>query len=144
MKVILIARTIAYGGGAERLVFETYNALKDKIGSSNVKLIVFQHSSIFNIKGLDTYEKALENDINFHCLNVIVKLSILKKNKIDVSELERIINDFKPDIIHSHLYLAELISRQINYPNAKWFSHFHDNMEQFESFKLNTFFDKKN
>ena len=143
MKVILIARTIAYGGGAERLVFETYNALKDKIGSSNVKLIVFQHSSIFNIKGLGTYEKALENDKNFHCLNVIVKLSILKKNKIDVSELERIINDFKPDIIHSHLYLAELISRQVKYPYAKWFSHLHDNMEQFESIKLNTLFNKK-
>lgn len=143
MKIILIARTIAYGGGAERLVFESYNALKNKIGESNIKLIVFQHSSIFNITGLDTYEKKLSTDENFHCLNASVNLSILKKNSVNISQLQEIINDFKPTIIHSHLYLAELISRQIHVPNVKWFSHFHDNMEQFENLNIKSIFSKK-
>jgi glycosyltransferase involved in cell wall biosynthesis len=143
MKVILIARTIAYGGGAERLVFETYNELKRRLGESSVMLIVFQHSSIFNINGLDVYEKKLANDPNFHCVEIEMNLSLIKKNKININQLQEIVETFKPTIIHSHLYLAELISRHIKYKGVKWFSHFHDNMEQFDKISIKSFFSKK-
>jgi glycosyltransferase involved in cell wall biosynthesis len=143
MKIILIARTIAYGGGAERLVFETYNELKRRLGDSSVMLIVFQHSSIFNINGLDVYEKKLANDPNFHCVEIEMNLSLIKRNKININQLQEIVESFKPTIIHSHLYLAELISRHINYKGVKWFSHFHDNMEQFDKISIKSFFSKK-
>ena len=44
----------------------------------------------------------------------------------------RPMNEFKPDIIHSHLFEAELVSRFCNYKNARWYSHLHDNMVQLE------------
>jgi glycosyltransferase involved in cell wall biosynthesis len=143
MKVLLIARTIAFGGGTETLVFETYHELKKQIGVNNVKLIVFQHTSIFNVNDIDYYEKVLENDPNFHCVDIKMDLKIIKKNNINIQEIQKIVDDFKPSIIHSHLYLSELVSRNINFKKAKWFTHFHDNMEQFENFQLSTLFKKK-
>jgi glycosyltransferase involved in cell wall biosynthesis len=143
MRVLLIARTIAFGGGTETLVYETFHELKKQIGIENVKLVVFQHTSIFNVNDIDHYEKILDSDSNFHCLNDNIKLRFLRKNKINTSELQEIVSNFKPTIIHSHLYLSELISRNIKYNKAKWFSHFHDNMEQFENFNVSTLLSKK-
>jgi glycosyltransferase involved in cell wall biosynthesis len=144
MKVLLIARTLAFGGGAEKLVFETYSLLKEKLGSDNVMLVVFEPSSIFDLENIDFYEKSLSNDSNFIvCDQVFIQLRIFKKNVISNHQLAEIVNDFKPTIIHSHLFIAELYSRTINYPQAKWLSHFHDNMPQFSSFKLRTIFNKR-
>lgn len=143
MKVLLIARTIAFGGGTETLVFETFHELKKQIGINNVKLIVFQHTSIFNVDDIDYYEKILVNDKNFHCANIKLDLKIFKRNNINIQEIQKIVDDFKPSIIHSHLYLSELVSRNINFKKAKWFTHFHDNMEQFENFQISTLFKKR-
>jgi glycosyltransferase involved in cell wall biosynthesis len=51
---------------------------------------------------------------------------------IDSKEYHRILHEFKPDIIHSHLFESELISHAYHYPHAKYFSHVHDNMYQLE------------
>jgi glycosyltransferase involved in cell wall biosynthesis len=40
------------------------------------------------------------------------------------------------------LFEAELISRTVTYPSAKWFSHCHDNMIQMRQFSLSTLFKK--
>ncbi len=142
MKVLLIARTMAFGGGAESLVYNIYLSLKRSLGPENAMLIVFQHSSIFNFENIDQYEKEFKDDKNFVISDAYVQLSLLKKNLISVESLSNKIQLFKPDIIHSHLFLSELYSRSVFYSPAKWFSHFHDNMVQFENFNLNTFFNK--
>lgn len=143
MKVLLIARTIAFGGGAEKLVFETYELLKKKIGPEHVMLVVFQPCSMFSYENVDYYEKLLSDDPHFViCDDVVIQLSLLKKNTISNHQLAEIVHDFQPTIIHSHLFIAELYSRTINYPSAKWVTHFHDNMPQFLSFNLKTIFKK--
>ena len=71
------------------------------------------------------------------------KLSIFRKNKLLVGELQEFVNDFKPDIIHSHLFEAEIVSRSIYYPNAKWYSHCHDNMVQFRNLGVKTLLSKQ-
>ncbi len=139
MRVLLIARTLAFGGGAEKLVFETYAHLKKRLGNQNVKLVVFQPSSMFNMDNVDYYEKKLVQDENFIiCDKVNVQLRILKKNKIENKQLIEIVYSFKPDIIHTHLFIAELYARTVFYPQAKWVTHFHDNMPQFVKFSLKT------
>ena len=65
MKVLLIARTIAFGGGAEKLVFETYSLLKEKLGPENVMLVVFQPCSMFSFENVDYYET--NSSIVFYC-----------------------------------------------------------------------------
>jgi glycosyltransferase involved in cell wall biosynthesis len=51
---------------------------------------------------------------------------------IESKEYQRILHEFNPDIIHSHLFESELISHAYHHPHAKYFSHVHDNMYQLE------------
>jgi len=60
----------------------------------------------------------------------------------EVKHLQKIVDEFKPDIIHSHLFLAEIVSRSLFYPDAKWFSHCHDNMRQLKPFALKDLINK--
>lgn len=142
MKIIYIIRSIAFGGGAETLVYEIYKKVQKRIGAENVMLVVFQESKIFGYDGFNKYEKELNNDPNFIFCNSFVKIRLKGKNIVDNNQLNEIITNFKPTIIHSHLYLAELYSRSVYFPDIKWFSHFHDNMIQFQNFTLKTLFRK--
>lgn len=119
-------------GGAERLVLDICNQLS-KIEGVEVKLVCFSDNNDYT--DLPT--------VDF--INVItssVQLSGYKKNKMHITELQKSIEEFQPDIIHTHLFISEIISRSCYYPQAKWFSHCHDNMPQFEDFSLKTLFSK--
>ena len=48
-----------------------------------------------------------------------ITLSILKPNQYNVSKLQAFVDAFRPDVIHSHLFEADLVSRSINYPPGK-------------------------
>jgi glycosyltransferase involved in cell wall biosynthesis len=82
--------------------------------------------------------KELSKGIDYVVANSSVQLSVSKRNAVDVEDLQRIIDEYKPDVIHSHLFAAEIVSRSCYYPAAKWFSHGHDNMVQFANFSFST------
>ena len=107
-------------GGAERLVTDLVRELKTR-PEIQVRLVIFRNEIEYNVEDL--------RDV-LHIIPSSVQLSIWKKNKLDVMQLQAIINDIQPDIIHSHLFEAEIVSRSCFYPKAKWFSHGHDNMKQ--------------
>ena len=67
LKILLVINTLAHGGGAENLVFVLYNELK-KRSDILVKLITFQHSSIFGLDNLDVFEQQLQDDPDFTIL----------------------------------------------------------------------------
>jgi len=119
-------------GGAERLVLDICTELASRKGIE-VKLVVFSDSNDY----LDASQY-----VDLSVIDCQVRLSVLKKNKIQVNKLQSFIDNFQPDIIHSHLFEAEIVSRSCYYPKAKWFSHCHDNMVQFESFGLSTLLNK--
>lgn len=104
-------------GGAERLTFNICCDLDAREGIE-VGLITFRNTNQFGEKD---FIKHVPADI---------KLSLTGRNVFNVTQLQSAIESFKPDIIHSHLFEAEIVSRFCNYPQAKWFSHFHDNMPQ--------------
>jgi hypothetical protein len=52
------------------------------------------------------------------------------------------VKDISPDIIHSHLYLSELLSRSSIVNGIKYFSHGHDNMQQLKKLTNKTLFNK--
>lgn len=132
MKILYIIRRLGRGG-AERLLLDVCSFLLEKPD------IEFK---IIGLEEKNDYPEYTKN-IPYTISSNIVNLSLFKKNNIDVSSLQKIIEEFKPDIIHSHLYISEIISRTCYYPNAKWFSHCHDNMPQFENFSLKTLFNKR-
>lgn len=120
-------------GGAERLCLDICNQLQN-CSDVQVKLITFS--------GENAYPYLTEN-IDWQVIPSQVKLSMHRCNQIQTAALQRAIADFAPDVIHTHLFEAEIVSRSCFYPQAKWFSHCHDNMKQFRNLGFNTFLHKE-
>jgi glycosyltransferase involved in cell wall biosynthesis len=121
-------------GGAERLVLDICNELQKRKGII-VKLVILYPENEYEF---------LSKDLDIEVCSSKVVPSLTGKSRIDISDLERIIEDFKPDIINSHLFEAEMVSRCCFYRQAKWFSHCHDNMVQFANFSYKTVLNKRN
>ncbi len=132
MKILLIIPSLRKGG-AERLVLDI---LREFLSFKNIqiKLVVFRNEIDYAI-----------DDIEEH-INIIpssVYLSLKRKPILQIDKLQNFIEEFKPNIIHTHLFEAELVSRFCNYPKAKWFSHIHDNMLQLKKISLNSLSNKQ-
>lgn len=134
LKVMHIIPSLAKGG-AERIVLDICNNLslrKDCI----VKLIV--------LSDLNEY-KFLTNNIDYTVCKANITLSIFrKKNIINIGDLIKIIKTFNPDIIHSHLYESELVSREITFNKISYISHLHNNIKELSNIKIDSLFSKKN
>ena len=109
-----------FRGGAEKLVLETCIEL-DKRDNITCQIVSFKSDNSF---------QNLSSQIKWTIIPSSVNLSIMRNNIIKVTELNQFVSNFNPDIIHTHLWEAELVTRFINYKKATWFSHFHDNITQ--------------
>jgi glycosyltransferase involved in cell wall biosynthesis len=107
-------------GGAERLVIDILRELSKRAGIE-ARLVIFRDEIAYEIEDI----KHL-----VHILPSNVELSLFRKNKYEITNLQLFLENFQPDIIHSHLFEAEIVSRTCFYPKGKWFSHAHDNMKQ--------------
>ena len=125
MKIIHIIPNLKKGG-AERLVIDIVRAL-NRNKDNQVKLILFEDNIEYEVDDILELIEIIPSK---------VQLSIYKKNQLDISTLQKSIENFKPDVIHSHLFEAEIVSRSCYYPAAKWFTHLHDRMLPFENLKL--------
>lgn len=132
MRVLHIIPTL-HKGGAERLALDICIEMQ-KREDVKVKLII--------LYPINEYE-FLTKQIDVECCNSKVVPSISGKNQVNLNEFIKIINDFKPDIIHSHLFEAEMLSRWELFPGVKYFSHCHDNIPQFNNFNLFDFNKKR-
>ena len=119
MKILHIIPTLSKGG-AERLVLDIIANL-NKRDNIEIRLVIFRDEVKYDISEI----KELISII--HCS---VKLSLIRKWQVNVSHLQNYMDEFQPDVIHTHLFEAELVSRFCNYPKALWYSHVHDNMTQ--------------
>ena len=108
-------------GGAERLTIDICEELT-KTNLINTKLLLLSNDIEYNIP----------KEINVQILKNKCNLSILKKNNFDSSEFESILKEFKPDIIHTHLFEAEIIGRYIINEKSKYITHVHDNIKQYK------------
>ena len=120
-------------GGAERLCLDICNQLQ-KHSDVQVRLISFSDENNYPF---------LTENIDWQVVPASIQLSVFHKNTLNIDALQKAIEDFAPDVIHTHLFEAEIVSRSCNYPQAKWFSHCHDNMKQFRNFGLRTLFNKE-
>jgi glycosyltransferase involved in cell wall biosynthesis len=107
-------------GGAERLVLDILKQLI-KQETYQAHLIILKNEMEYDITELKRVISVVPSSIH---------LSLTKKWNINVSELQNFLVEFKPDVIHTHLFEAELVSRFCYYPKANWFSHVHDNLVQ--------------
>jgi glycosyltransferase involved in cell wall biosynthesis len=120
-------------GGAERLTLDICASLN---ANENVECL------LVTLKPLNNYSDAGYSQKIIYCNSKVVP-SLTSKPLIDIVELQNFISDFKPHIIHTHLFEAEITAREIHYPNAAWFSHLHDNMFQFKNMTLADWLNKR-
>lgn len=120
-------------GGAERLCLDICNQLQKREGVQ-VQLITFSDENQYPF---------LTKDIDWQVVPASVQLSVFHKNTLNIDALQKEIEDFAPDVIHTHLLEAEIVSRSCHYPKARWFSHCHDNMRQFRNFDSKTLLNKQ-
>lgn len=125
---ILFVIPILGCGGAEVLLGNI--ALELSKQGHDVKVISLDkpHDSFKNFPNKEAFISITNPEV----VKFNIKFSLHKFLHITSDEFKNIVNSFKPDIIHSHLFLAELIARSINTCEAKFFSHAHDNMFQLE------------
>ncbi len=93
----------------------------NKKDNVEVRLVIFRNEIKYDISEIKELISIIPSS---------VKLSLIRKWQVNVKKLQTFIEEFKPDVIHSHLFEADLVSRFCYYPNASWFSHVHDNMIQ--------------
>lgn len=131
-KILHIIPSLAKGG-AERLIINICEELSLR-ENVEVKLIV--------LSKINEYKTIIDRVVP-EIVNSKVTLSVFGNNIIDVDEFERIVNEFKPDIIHSHLFESEILSRIKIFEGVKYFSHVHSNIPQLVKFSINTLYNKK-
>jgi glycosyltransferase involved in cell wall biosynthesis len=141
LRVLLTANTLTHGGGAESLVFNIYNELKRR-NDVHVKFVTFQKALNKSFTDSTYLEELLLKDPDFSYCNSYVNLSVTKPNKTDLKQFTEIVTGFKPHVIHSNLFIAELITHEIIFPGVKYFTHCHDNMPQLRNFSLQTLLHK--
>lgn len=76
-------------------------------------------------------------------LNSKVVPSLSGKWEVNISELNNLIREYKPDVIHSHLFEAEMVSRFEPVKGITYFTHCHNKMPQFKRLEISEWFNKK-
>ena len=132
MRVVHVIRSLLKSG-AERLCIDICNELKNH-NDVECLLIVLDEINEF---------PELTKDLNIIYCNSKVRPSILGKSLIDTEEYCKIINDFKPDLIHSHLFWSEILTRQVIFPNITYVTHCHDSMVELHNFSIKTLLSKQ-
>lgn len=122
MRVLHVIPSLSMGG-AERLTLDICNELKNHT-NIEVCLLILHNKIEYDI-----------SEYNFPIIhiNANFKLSIIKSNSYQIDEYIQLLNDFKPDVIHSHLFEAEVFTRCYLLNNIKYVSHIHDNIVELKN-----------
>jgi glycosyltransferase involved in cell wall biosynthesis len=120
-------------GGAERLVIDICQELQQREGIE-VCMVVFRLNNAY---------KAFTEDLRIELIPSLVRPSLSGKNLVDIEQLQKFIDTFQPDVIHSHLFETDMVMSQLRIGNALRVMHFHDNMHQLENGSLKPLFSKK-
>ena len=109
-------------GGAEQFALNLVHGLNELPG---VESLLVYWEPIFQ------FDDAMK--MHTRKINLEVDLGLGRINKFKLKEWDNLVNEFQPDIIHSHLFQAELVARANSRPNIRYFSSVHDNMHQLNS-----------
>ena len=131
IRVLHIIRSL-HRSGAERICLDICNELYSR---KNIEVLLVSMSEV------NEYEE-LTIDIPFKTINSKVFPRISKKSIIEIDEFKKVIDEFNPDIVHSHLFWSELLSREYIKPEIVYINHCHDNMVELNNFSINTLLNK--
>lgn len=119
MKVLHIIPNLRKGG-AERIALDIVCELNRRSGVTAM-LVLLQDKIEYDISDLREHVRVIPASVT---------LSVWRSTHYDLSALQAFIEDYRPDVIHSHLFIAELVSRSLEYNGARWFTHCHSNTKE--------------
>lgn len=131
LKILHVIPTLGKGG-AERLLLDICRETL-RTGKAEVQVAVLSSGSAYPF----TEELSVHYDMGS------ITLSPLRKNKADTDRLEALINSFRPDVIHSHAFYADLVSRYNLRKDVRYVSHIHGRTSQYEKFPAHGLFHKR-
>lgn len=137
MKILYVIPMMGCGG-AEILLGAMARSLAKKGHEIHILCLHPHHESWLNYPD----REALESEVQLKVIGGSVEFRFLRKPIIDNKAFKEYVEAVKPDVIHSHLYLSELLSRSFYFKGTKYFSHGHDNMPQLLGFGFKTFSSK--
>ncbi|NTW31632.1 MAG: glycosyltransferase [Bacteroidetes bacterium] len=120
-------------GGAEKLAIDITNELNKR---ENIEALLVSFDKT------EDYEYDI-SEVNYKYCPSKTELSFFGKNKLSADSFKEVLKEFKPDIIHSHLFLSELITRFEISDNIKYVTHCHDNIVQFKKFDICSIFNRR-
>jgi glycosyltransferase involved in cell wall biosynthesis len=120
-------------GGAERLTLDICIELSKREGIDARIVILYD----------DNEYAFLSKQINYKYIPTLIETSIIGKSKIKVDELVNYISEYKPDIIHSHLFEAEIAARCRIFNRVAYISHCHDKIHQLRKISSKIFIDRQ-
>ncbi len=118
-------------GGAERLVLNLTQQLEAR--GHEVKIFALHDDNLY---------KSLGSKTEVVITPARVSYSLLGQDTSDTEGFDRAVQDFNPDVIHSHLIEAEFISRHRPYKHAVYISHWHGCPEMLRKPPLTAFLKK--
>ena len=119
-------------GGAERITLDICKALSLRT-DCEVMLVLMRDDRSYEIP----------SQLSYKVTSSRIKLSVWKKNRYQLTDLNQIVTSFQPTIIHSHLFEAELLSRGLLKKGVTYITHVHDNITQFSPFQTNAALKRK-
>lgn len=132
MKVLHVIPALRKGG-AERILIDICNELRRR-EDVYVKILAFEEGNDYAF---------LCDQLDISYCKARIQLSLTRKSIVELDEYENFVEEFKPDIIHSHSFYTDLITHQNIQPSIAYFSHFHLYYNEFNNFSLEIFFYKK-
>lgn len=120
-------------GGAERLALDIVRAL-NRMPATEARLAV--------MSPVNEYASEYP-DVEPAVLNSKVVPSVSGRWQVDTADWDNLIREFKPQVIHSHLFEAEMLSRYRTLPGVAYVTHCHDNMHQFRRLRFAELRNKK-
>ncbi len=124
MKVLHVIPSLVKGG-AERIALDIYQELL-KSEEHEVRMVYFRSTNDYEY---------ITKELNVEKIELSYQLSLMSKSKGNIEALQRIVDDFQPDVIHSHLFESEIMLSQLKNFEGKHIVHFHDNMRQLKKWQ---------
>lgn len=129
LRVLFLITDLARGG-AERFLLDFCRALKRR-GDVDFLIGALYDNDLYG----DLSEGLPVVQLNYQTFSLV--------RKVDNSSWAKLLSEFKPDIVHTHRFLAEFLSGQHVRSDVAYVCHGHDNMVQFEPAHLRTLFDRQ-
>ena len=107
-------------GGAERLVLDVVSELGRRSGIEVIAAVLHPANEY-----AEDYA-----DIAPVRLSSTVTLKPTARDRLDLREWDELLRRFRPDVIHSHLFAAEVLSHASPKGGTTYVTHFHDPMRQ--------------